>query len=81
MWLVMNIGCIECGVSSAVVGVFADKAKADEIAAECDKKYEWREDGQNAFEVFELPEAEQIAPEYEVGSNAELTGEANRSPS
>jgi len=33
--MVMNIGCIECGVSSAVVGVFADKAKADAIAAEC----------------------------------------------
>lgn len=79
MWLVMNIGCIECGVSSAVVGVFADKAKADEIAAECDKKYDWREGGQNAFEVFELPEAEQIAPEYEVRSHAELTGRSGDS--
>lgn len=28
MWLVMNIGCIECDVSSKVVGVFADKARA-----------------------------------------------------
>ena len=72
MWLVMNIGCIECGVSSAIVGVFADKAKADEIAAECDKKYDWREGGQNTFEVFELTEAEQIAPEYEVRSNVKL---------
>ena len=74
MWLVMNIGCIECGVSSAIVGVFADKAKADEIAAECDKKYDWREGGQNTFEVFELTEAEQIAPEYEVRSNALAQG-------
>lgn len=70
MWLVMNIGCIECGVSSAIVGVFADKEKAEAIAAECDKKYDWREGGQNTFKVFELPKAEQIAPEYEVGSNA-----------
>lgn len=71
MWLVMNIGCIECGVSSAVVGVFADKEKADAIADECDKKFGWREGGQNAFEVFELPEPEKVADEYtDKGSNS-----------
>lgn len=32
MWLVFNVGCIECGVSSNVVGVFVRKYKADEIA-------------------------------------------------
>lgn len=64
MWLVMNIGCIECGVSSAIVGVFAEEAKADEIAEKCSKIFSWREGGQNSFEVFELPEAEQIAEEY-----------------
>ncbi len=68
MWMVMNIGCLECGVSSAVVGVFADKARADAIAAECYEKYNWRERGENAFYVFKLPETEQIALEYEVGS-------------
>lgn len=66
MWLVMNIGCIECGVSSAVVGVFANKATADAIAKACDEKYAWREGGQNSFEVFELPESEHIALEYEL---------------
>ena len=64
MWLVMNIGCIECGVSSAIVGVFGDKEKAEAVAYECSEKYSWREGGQNAFKVFELPEPEIVAPEY-----------------
>ena len=64
MFLVMNIGCIECGVSSAIVGVFADLSKAEAIAAACGEKYDWREGGQNSFEVFEIPEPEMIADEY-----------------
>lgn len=71
MWLVMNIGCIECNVSSAIVGVFADKEKAEAISAECAKKFSWREGGQNAFEVFEIPEPEKVADEYkDEGFNA-----------
>jgi hypothetical protein len=27
-WIVVNIGCIECGVSSNIVGVFTDKERA-----------------------------------------------------
>lgn len=72
MWLVMNIGCIECGVSSAIVGVFADKEKAEAIADECDKKYSWREGGQNHFEVFEIPGPETVADEYKgIGSGGQ----------
>ena len=63
-YIVINIGCIECGVSSNVVGVFADKAKADAVASACDDKYNWRQGRQNAFEVFELPEPEIINPDY-----------------
>jgi hypothetical protein len=72
MWLVMNIGCLECGVSSAIVGVFADKEKAEAIADECDKKYSWREGGQNHFEVFEIPGPETVADEYKgIGSGGQ----------
>lgn len=74
MYLVMNIGCIECGVSSAVVGVFASRERAEAIANSCYEKYSWREGGQNAFEVFELPQADKIAAEYEVEANAEVSG-------
>jgi hypothetical protein len=64
MWLVVNIGCIECGVSSKIVGAFADKAKADEVAGALDKTHSWREGGQNSFEVFEMPPPEVVDVEY-----------------
>lgn len=63
-WIVVNIGCIECGVSSDIVGVFDNEEKAKEIASMCDKKYDWREGGQNNFEVFEMPKLNVINKEY-----------------
>lgn len=65
MYLVMNIGCLECGVSSKIVGLFAEKARADAVATACIAKHSWREDGQNAYEVFALPEPERVDAEYE----------------
>ena len=69
-WLLMNIGCIECGVSSAVVGVFTDKAEAEAIADRLSDSHNWREGGQNAFEVFEMPQLDVVADEYKVGKFA-----------
>lgn len=66
MWLVMNIGCLECYVPSEVVGVFADKEKAQAIADVCEKIFELRGNGHNSFEVFELPEPEIVADEYKI---------------
>jgi hypothetical protein len=54
MFLVFNVGCIECGVSSNVVGVYKSKKEADRIAAICTNKLSWRGGGQNSFEVFDL---------------------------
>ena len=53
-WLVFNIGCIECGVSSNVVGVYATKYEAQQAAEILDKELSWRDGGQNSFEVFDL---------------------------
>lgn len=64
MWLVINIGCIERGVSSNVVGLFGDKTRADAVAEKLDSEMSWREGGQNSYEVFELPKPEVIAEEY-----------------
>ena len=69
MWIVVNIGCIECGVSSKIVGVFSNEARASEIAAECKKTHSWRDYGQNEFGVFPLPEIDIIDPEYAEGAN------------
>jgi hypothetical protein len=63
-WVVVNIGCIECGVSSDIVGVFDNEAEADRIAKVLDDKLDWREGGQNSFEVFPLPEVGVISEEY-----------------
>lgn len=60
----VNIGCIECGVTSNVVGVFSDEARATAIAEQFSKKYSWREGGQNAFDVFPMPETDVVNPEY-----------------
>lgn len=63
-WIVVNIGCIECGVSSNIVGVFTDEKHANAVAEACGKKYGWREGGQNAFEVFPMPTDNFVHPEY-----------------
>lgn len=63
-WAVVNVGCIECGVSSKLVGVFATRAEAEAVEAACDRLFGWREGGQNAFYTFELPPVGVVDPEY-----------------
>jgi hypothetical protein len=63
-WIVVNIGCIECGVGSEIVGVFDNEEKANEIANRFDTEFSWRQGGQNSFEVFEMPKINVINPEY-----------------
>lgn len=63
-YILVNIGCIECGVSSNIVGVFTSLQKAEEIQSHCDKVHDWRQGGQNSFEIFEMPEADVVNPEY-----------------
>lgn len=53
IYIVVNIGCIECDVSTEVIGAFYEKSEADALAA---KQLDWREGGQSEAQVFELPE-------------------------
>lgn len=53
-WMVFNVGCIECGVSSDVVGLYATEEEAKQVAKACEDNLHWRQGGQNAFEVFDL---------------------------
>lgn len=62
-YILVNIGCIECGVSSDIVGIFDEDAVRD-IARACKREYGWREGGQNAFKYFEVPEEDMINPQY-----------------
>ena len=53
-WIVVNVGCIECGVSSGIVGVFDSLDVARKVIATCYADLPWRGGGQNDFEVFDL---------------------------
>lgn len=70
MYLVVNIGCIECGVSSNIVGLFATKDEAERVCKICNEKYTWRDGGQHNFEVFELPPVGVVHADYPEASNA-----------
>jgi len=64
LYIVVNIGCIECGVSSDIVGVYENKEEADQICSKCHELYSWRQNGQNDFDVFNITELNVINPEY-----------------
>ena len=54
-WLAFDVGCIECGEESKVIGTYATKEQAE---AACEKEAEEQEKnwtGQHSMEVFELP--------------------------
>jgi hypothetical protein len=55
-YLAFDIGCIECGEESAVIGVFDTEAEAETAceAARVKQEADWH--GQHSMEIFELPE-------------------------
>lgn len=52
-YMVFNIGCIECGVSSGIVGFYESVEEANAVAKKLDDVMDWREGGQNSYEVFD----------------------------
>lgn len=57
-FIVVNVGCIECGVPSNIVGLYATEEEAEAVAKVCGEKLSWRHGGQNSFEVFDLSVAQ-----------------------
>ena len=53
-WLAFDIGCIECGESSRVIGIFKTKAEAEAVAAEADGIQAQNWTGEHSFRVFEV---------------------------
>ena len=68
LYIVVNIGCIECGVSSDIVGVFDDERLADSVCSQCEHKHSWRNGGDNEFRVFkvDLADINVVNPFYDV---------------
>lgn len=54
LYVAVDIGCIECGEYSFVLGVFTRAEDAHAICKEW-KDLGWR-GGQHSYEVFEVPE-------------------------
>jgi hypothetical protein len=62
-YVVVDIGCIECGESSAVIGIFTDKETAEKVAEDHEKRQKEHWTGQHYFEIFEIEKIDEI---YEV---------------
>lgn len=65
-YVVVNIGCIECCVTSDIVGNFKSFLDAELHANKLNENEDakWREGGQNSYEVFELPEENKVNSQY-----------------
>jgi len=63
-WIVVEIGCIECGCDSALVAVCDSEAEAEALAAQMRKQYHWHQGGQNSFEAWRCPDGPWRSPDY-----------------
>lgn len=52
LYVAMDIGCIECGQDSALLGIFTDKQVAESVLEIARKKQEEDWHGQHSFELF-----------------------------
>ncbi len=55
-YVLVDIGCIECGEESAVIGIYINKKKAQRIKREHEKRQRENWCGQHYFEIFEIDE-------------------------
>lgn len=63
-WLVFDIGCLECGEESNIVGLYDTKeeAVAASIVASDIQQQSWS--GQHEFEIYDLAEVNPAATEH-----------------
>ena len=54
-YILVDIGCIECGMETNIVGIFTNKKFAERLAENLDKELDFHGGGQHSFEVFEKP--------------------------
>lgn len=65
LYVAVDIGCIECGEPSAVLGVFTDENRAQRVCDEHEERQTANWGGQHYFEVFEVDEIDKgIRIEY-----------------
>lgn len=56
LFIAVDVGCIECGEPTSILGIFTNKEKAIKVLREHEKRQEanWR--GQHNFELHEIKE-------------------------
>ena len=69
-YILVDIGCIECGESSRIIGVFNNIEKAYVIRDKCHDIQRKHWTGQHYFEIFEIDIEKEIVDNYyfELGS-------------
>ncbi len=60
-WLAFDIGCLECGEDSGILGIYDHKKEAEAACARAKKRQRDRWHGQHSMEVFALDSRSQFA--------------------
>jgi len=55
MYLVFDVGCIECCSDSGIVGIWDNEEDAVNLANRLQREHNFWDGGQHHFEVFKLP--------------------------
>jgi hypothetical protein len=63
MFIVIDIGCIECGEDTNLAGVFDSEGEADIVADKLDN-LPWR-GGEHSYEVFEVSDDRGLDERYQ----------------
>lgn len=66
-YVAVDIGCIECGEDSAVLGVFSAKEKADAVCLEHADRQAKHWCGEHHFQVFEIEKMDCVQRREYVG--------------
>lgn len=54
LYVAVDIGCIDCGEESAVLGVFESNEKAEQVISDHIERWSKNSNGDHDFEIFEI---------------------------
>lgn len=58
-FVVIAIGCLECGEDSKVIGIFKDRKKAEESLENTEKRYNDNGDEHHVFQIDKIERIEE----------------------
>jgi hypothetical protein len=63
-YILVNIGCLVCGVPSKIVGIFENPTDAEGLAKHLSQNAKWRNEGLNDYKVFSVRQGFWVDPDY-----------------